>query len=228
MKYPKIDTLWKRDKENKYVIMPGEYSKPEFHSIMNWTVTEKLDGQNFRIYIGYDEDEIEGNKVEYKGLFFQGRTKNTNFDEEVVERLKNVLDVKAIKSEFDKKTVLYGELVGDKVQKNGWKYVRKKDESPKNELVLFDAKIGNWWIKPKDVEKIAKEISMRSAPILGIWSRTEIIEHIKSKPKSELAKEDIASEGIVARSHPLMLFRDGKPIMFKLKVKDYEKMEEIE
>ena len=33
-------------------------------------------------------------------------------------------------------------------------------------------------------------------------------------------------EGIVARSHPLMLFRNGNPVMFKLKAIDYKNLEE--
>ena len=49
------------------------------------------------------------------------------------------------------------------------------------------------------------------------------IEYVKSKPLSTIAEEPKVIEGIVARSSPLMLFRDGTPIMWKIKVKDFEK-----
>jgi len=39
--------------------------------------------------------------------------------------------------------------------------------------------------------------------------------------KSKIAEENREAEGIVARSHPLMLFRNSNPIMWKLKIKDY-------
>ena len=45
----------------------------------------------------------------------------------------------------------------------------------------------------------------------------------KVEQEQKIIEEKIA-EGIVARSHPLMLFRNGKPMMFKLKVEDYEKL----
>jgi len=36
------------------------------------------------------------------------------------------------------------------------------------------------------------------------------------------AKKEILAEGIVARAYPMMLFRNGTPIKFKLKVSDYK------
>ena len=36
------------------------------------------------------------------------------------------------------------------------------------------------------------------------------------------AGSELTIEGVVVRSYPLMLFRDGSPIMWKLKVKDYK------
>jgi hypothetical protein len=58
-------------------------------------------------------------------------------------------------------------------------------------------------------------------------SKAEIIDYVKSKPKSTVSEEDLTIEGVVVRSHPLMLFRDGSPIMFKLKVSDYEKLQHL-
>ena len=65
--YPKIQTLWKRDKEMGKVI-EGELSKPEFDNIKNWLVTEKIDGTNIRIiFKTYPPKEALEPSVEFKG-----------------------------------------------------------------------------------------------------------------------------------------------------------------
>ncbi len=51
----------------------------------------------------------------------------------------------------------------------------------------------------------------------------EVVEYVKSHPISYVAEDrSLVMEGIIARSYPLMLFRQRKvPIMFKLKVRDF-------
>jgi len=46
------------------------------------------------------------------------------------------------------------------------------------------------------------------------------------KKEKDNGEKELIAEGIVARPAPLMLYRDGTPIMFKLKLKDYEKLGE--
>lgn len=49
MKYPKINTLWKREEEaNKSRIIIGEYALEECGLIKKWQVQEKIDGTNIR------------------------------------------------------------------------------------------------------------------------------------------------------------------------------------
>jgi len=67
MRYPKIDTLWKRDKETHQII-PDECSKKEFRSIQYWEVTEKIDGTN--IVIEY----MKGLPGEDNRITISGRT----------------------------------------------------------------------------------------------------------------------------------------------------------
>ena len=43
MLYPKMQTLWKRDKEDNMKIIPGDFTKQEFLMINHWRITEKLD-----------------------------------------------------------------------------------------------------------------------------------------------------------------------------------------
>ena len=37
--YPKINTIWKRDEKNKFNIIVGDYSCPEFENINKWLAT---------------------------------------------------------------------------------------------------------------------------------------------------------------------------------------------
>ncbi len=56
----------------------------------------------------------------------------------------------------------------------------------------------------------------------------QIVALVKTGFKSKIAKDTtLDAEGIVARSHPLVLFRNGTPLMFKLKTKDYKGLKEI-
>lgn len=221
-KYPKIQTLWKRDEKGK--IIENDYSKKEFKLINNWVVQEKIDGQNWRIYVGYDEEEIEGNKIVYEGLIMQGRTKKSEFNSGVIDRLKENIDPNKIKEQIDGKAILYGELVGDKIQKGSWKYTRKEDKEPENEFILFDAHIGRWWLETKDIPQLAKDLGLKHAPIIGTMTEEEIVNYVCDYPKSLIAKEEKKMEGIVAKSEPLLLFRDEKPLVFKLKLSDYERI----
>ena len=49
----------------------------------------------------------------------------------------------------------------------------------------------------------------------------EIVNFVKSKPLSQCSRIPQMIEGVVCRSEPLTLFRNGKPIMFKLKCKEF-------
>ena len=56
MKYPKINTLWKRDIKGN--IIDGEFSCLEFVNIKNWYITEKIDGTNVRVIINFINDTV--------------------------------------------------------------------------------------------------------------------------------------------------------------------------
>ncbi len=202
MKYPKINTVWKRDKNT--IIMEYRYSREEFDNIELWEVTEKVDGMNTRI-IWNGKDTI-----------FIGRTDKAIMPSELTEYLeKKFTSEKMLKLFNDsKEVILFGEGYGGKIQ-HGHKYTEKV------KFILFDAYIDGWWLKRDGVEDISAYFNVRSVPDLGIMDKEEIIKYVKSKMYSQISKEELIMEGIVARSYPLMLFRDKKPIMFKLKIKDY-------
>jgi ATP-dependent RNA circularization protein (DNA/RNA ligase family) len=212
LKYPKINTLWKRDENNKFVILPGDYSKEEFKAISQWRVTEKIDGTNIRVIWDMATED---------NIVFKGRTDKAQIPVFLLDSLKETFTKELFEKHFpESQVVLYGEGYGNKIQSVGKKY--RKD----NGFILFDAWIDGWWIEQHNVKDIAKKLGIKDVPDLGIMSTEDIIDLVKSKPKSKESSEELISEGVVVRSEPLMLFRDGTPIMWKLKVKDYVKLEQ--
>ncbi len=116
----------------------------------------------------------------------------------------------------DADVVLFGEGYGPKIQKGGGLY--RKDVG----FILFDAYIGGWWVLRNSIEDISDKIGIHYVPLIGTMEINEAVEYVRSKPNSLIANEPKIMEGIVARSTPLLLFRDGNPLMWKLKVRDYK------
>lgn len=205
MKYPKIDTIWKRDEHNKFRIIEGDYSRIEFANIERWNITEKIDGMNTRVF--YENDSVT----------FGGRTDNAQIPARLSQYLQTTFTKPSLNSVFGDagKVVLFGEGYGARIQKGGGLYRRD------NAFILFDVWIDGWWLLRDSMEDIATELDIRCVPSLGLMNIDEAVEYVKSMPKSLISEEPKIAEGVVARSYPLMLFRNGDPIMWKLKTKDY-------
>jgi ATP-dependent RNA circularization protein (DNA/RNA ligase family) len=116
--------------------------------------------------------------------------------------------------------MLFGEGYGPKIQACGSKY--RSDHS----FILFDVVINEWWLKKEDVKGIAQSLEIDTVPDLGVMTEEEVVNYVKSMPLSKISKEPLEIEGVVCRSEPLMFFRNGKPIMWKLKCKDMKQREE--
>jgi len=213
IKYPKINTIWKRDEKDKFNIMQGDYSCPEFQNITQWDITEKVDGTNIRIELGWEGDAY---------VKFGGRTDDAQIPTFLLEYLQKSFTIEQFKKTFpdNDKVILFGEGFGKKIQSAGEHY--KKDSCS---FILFDVLIDDWWLTRDNVKDISTKLGIKSVPSLGIVNTKTAIEMIKNRFKSQISEDkNFIAEGIVARSHPLMLFRDGNPIMWKLKVKDYAKL----
>lgn len=216
MRYPKIDTLWKRDKDNKFQIMEGHYSKDEFEAIDRWLVTEKIDGTSVRALLLYNKVTIGGrNHIEGDPKF--------GMEKELVKHVKEIFNDDVILNHFPNVVMtFFGEGYGANIQKGGGLY--RKDVG----FILFDVVVHGedyeWWLKRDDVVDIAEKLGIPVVPELGVWTKDRIQRFIQNKEvcTSIVSKEPKLMEGIIATSYPLMLFRNGKPIKFKLKVKDYE------
>ncbi len=207
MKYPKLQTLWKRDENNKFRIIEGDFSKDEFANIQNWLITEKIDGTNIRV-------KYEGGTVR-----FDGRADEAQIPAHLVAALEEMFNANHFESNLDplpKKMILYGEGYGAKIQKGGGLY---RDDAG---FILFDVWADGWWLNRESVEDIAEKLNIPVVPVLGIMSWKDASDLVKTNPASIVADQPKIAEGIVARSHPLVLFRNGDPVMWKLKVRDFQ------
>ena len=213
MEYPKIHSLWKRTSETDHTFLVGDYSCEEFGLITRWSVEEKIDGMNVRIVY---EPSSEGNFV----VSFLGRSKDSKMSDYVLEYLKNYFTIEKLFKAFGEaktKVTLYGEVYGFNVQASGPFY--------KEELgfMLFDIFVGHWWFTREAIKEKAVLLGVPTPPELGMMTEQEIIEFVKSKPQSRCSIKSQVMEGIIARTEPVLLFRNGRPVVFKLKVKDFIK-----
>lgn len=263
MKYPKIDSLYKRQftekdpvtGEIRYLdkgksgnpLIIGDYARKEFESIKYWTVTEKVDGTNIRINIkrSLAKDSESKNLLQQSDVIFGGRKDNASIPADLFRLLSSTFTIENLNAIFkdSNSIILFGEGYGGKIQARS-KY--RKDVA----FVLFDAFIDGWWLNVSDVHTLANRLGIKSVPFLMydypkveeenekstfIWTKEQIFEYVKSNPESWLYKDDkVIMEGIVARSCPMMMFREKPvisenpvvhadyhtPIMFKLKCKD--------
>ena len=80
------------------------------------------------------------------------------------------------------------------------------------------------------LKNIASKLKIDVVPELGIMDEKQIVWLVKhvgktlGEFKSKISKDKtLDAEGIVARSYPLVLFKNGNPLMFKLKQEDFKK-----
>ena len=205
--YHKIHTVFKRDMENNgKTLLEGQYSLPEFEFLANnrWVFTEKVDGTNIRIK--WDGDNVQ----------FGGKTDNASIPAKLVERLRECFpDDSAFKSSFsdcDVGVCLYGEGYGPKIQSGG-NYRTDQD------FVLFDVRVGDWWLQRVDVEDVAAKMSLDIVPILGDGTLAECIETVRGGFNSTWG--EFPAEGIVARPSTELFSRGGNRIITKIKCRDF-------
>lgn len=204
--YHKIQTVYKRDPDTKFkTLLDGQFSLPELEYLANndWEWTEKIDGTNIRVV--YNEHYLE----------FKGKTDKAEFYPGVKNRLEELFSFSNFIEMFidtDAPVTFYGEAFGKGIQK-GDKYLDYVD------FILFDVKIGEWWLKRKDVNDIAKKFNINSVPTIGYGTLYEAIEKTRKGFNSQWG--DFIAEGIVARPTVELRARSGQRIITKIKYKDF-------
>jgi ATP-dependent RNA circularization protein (DNA/RNA ligase family) len=212
--YPKIETLYNRNPENMKKVVMGDLRKQEFGLIDRWLVTEKVDGTNIRVLLGWNDGE--------PFIRFGGRTAAAQMSTSLLDYLGATFPRDKVATAFDEGTtaVLYGEGYGPKIHKGGGLY--RADIA----FRLFDvAVIGQrmWWLNWNDVTDIAAKLDIQHVPLLGDNVTTAEAIALVSAPSTTAHVDGGAGcqqEGIVARCDPLLLMRDGKRMVWKLKDSD--------
>lgn len=204
--YHKIDTVFKRDPETKFkTLILGDYSQDAFGYLANneWVFTEKVDGTNIRVMI------FGGN------VTFGGKSDAAQIPVFLVRKLEErFLPQKAELCEaFPDGGCLYGEGYGAKIQKGGGNYRQDQD------FVLFDVKVGDWWLQRGNVEGIAIQFGLDVVPIIGRGTLADLVKQAQAGFNSTWGA--FVAEGIVARPGVELKTRNGHRIITKIKHKDF-------
>ncbi len=205
IEYHKIQTVFKRDEATKFkTLLEGDYSLPEFGYLANneWVFTEKVDGTNIRVMVN-------------GGVTFGGKTDAASIPAFLVERLQQrfLTQAERLAEMFPDGGCLYGEGYGAKIQKGGGNYRADQD------FVLFDVKVGDWWLQREAVEDVAAKLGLDVVPIIGRGTLGQMVEATRAGFKSLWG--DFPAEGIVARPATELKTRSGHRIITKIKHRDF-------
>ena len=213
--YHKIDTVFKRDPATKHkTLLLGDWSQDAFGYLANneWVFTEKVDGTNIRIMC----PPYQENGQQF-GITFGGKTDNASIPAFLVERLQQRFMLpeqrEKLAGMFPDGACLYGEGYGARIQKGGGNY------RPDTDFVLFDVKVGEWWLQRDAVEDVAAKLDLDIVPIIGRGTLAEMIDIAKGGFNSRWGA--FLSEGIVARPAVELKTRNGSRIITKIKHKDF-------
>lgn len=204
--YPKIQTLFERDKQT-FVVDPARIKSPVLETISSWDVTEKIDGMNIRVTLS-PAGEVS----------FAGRTDKAQLPGDLVQHLARAFPPDKLKTlwidDSRPEIILFGEGYGPGIQKNGGLY--RADKA----FILFDVLVGGkWWMNQDVVNATAQKLGIDAVPYLGRRSLTGIIELVRVPFASLLGSAQ--AEGIVARPIETLFDRNGERIIIKLKTKDF-------
>jgi len=207
--YHKIPTVFKRDPETKFkTLLWGKFATPELHYLAEstWMFTEKIDGTNIRVIIGSDR------------TVFYGKTGNAQIPPFLRSKLEELFPLGKLHDTFpDEKEIvcLYGEGYGAKIQSGG-------GYTPDGcGFILFDVKVGKWWLKREDVEEIAHKLGILAVPIISYGTLQEAVDMAQFPTPSRIGNRD--REGLVMRPEVDLLDRAGNRIIAKIKFKDFAK-----
>jgi hypothetical protein len=227
--YHKINAPFMRHQTGKKKgrLIPGDWAVPEFAYLANnkWSFTEKVDGMNLFVRWG-PEDGVE----------FGGRTYKTD----IPVYMREVLDAtftwenicEALGADDQSPTVyLYGEGYGPKIQKVGSLY-----RSDEHSFVLFDVRIGDFWLDRANVADVAAKLGIEVVPVIGEGTLDEAIQIVSTgltwnergaivrwgRHGLQSAWGNFEAEGIVARPLVDLFDRKGHRIITKIKGVDFK------
>jgi RNA ligase-like protein len=182
----------------------GLWARPEFDGLQNqdWIWSEKINGRSARII-------WDGHRPR-----FGGRTDEADMPMAGIEHLASVFTEEMLEQQFhDNAAVIYGELCGNNMASGSGVY----GMNPR--FIIFDIKIGEWWMLPEKVDEIAYQMGLERAHTVLIGSVHEAVEVIRSGLHSILGQ--FPMEGLVGRPPYGLTARDGDRLLMKIKTKDF-------
>lgn len=215
MKYPKINTLFKRGEGN--IIIPSEFTNDTFKYLKDnkWECTEKIDGTNIHIDLSV---ELCHN-VE---MTINGRTESAIIPNHLLSKLNEIFNKDDLYNYFYKedgnplKVCIFGEGYGNKIQKGG-NYI-----SNNVDFILFDVNINGIWLKRESIEQIAKDLNLKIVPIIGYMTIPEAIKYVSNGFKSTISEnKEYMAEGLVLKTPTGLIDRMGDRIITKIKTVDF-------
>lgn len=203
--YHKIQSIWKRT--DRGVFIPWSWATEEiaFLADSEWSFTEKVDGTNIRIGLTASGDFRIG-----------GRTDRAQIPTSLLDAIHDLGLEEKLREQFDGPVTLYGEGYGAKIQKGGGNY--RQDQS----FVLFDVRVGRWWLRRSDVVSIGEALGLHVVPEVGSGTIADAINMVCDGMRSTWG--DFTAEGVVCRTMVPLFARDGSRVICKVKTCDFQRM----
>jgi hypothetical protein len=90
------------------------------------------------------------------------------------------------------------------------------------DFILFDAKIGGWWLARPNLEDVADKLGVGIVPVIGKGSLLEAVEYVKNGYKSTIAHNRAhEAEGLIMKPEVDLFNRHGYRIVAKIKARDF-------
>lgn len=182
----------------------------EYLSRNKWSYKRKLDGENMRVM-------WDGEKAVWNG-------KSDDFvcSEETIEMMNRTFQEEIFEEKFgrEKIVLLFGERMGPKCQGN-------ELELSESTFVLFDAKVGDTWLEPKNIVSIAKYFEVPSCYDFMPGGAQKVLdgdgyaETLNGLIKKTSEGKFCDWEGVVAIPEAGLFSRKGERLIVKIKNKDY-------
>ncbi len=204
-------TLYKRHPETKKII-EGDWVNDEIKYLKDnlWVYTEKVDGTNIRV-------AFDGKDVVYGGRSDDAQIPTTLMYalDGLFKTFEQRKKLEAVFGTDETDVTLYGEGYGNKIQAVGKDYIADGVS-----FVLFDVKVGDFYLERQNVEDVADKLGIKVVPILGQGSLQNAVEIVRKGFPSTWG--DFTAEGIVARPAVEMFSRKGDRMIVKVKHRDFK------
>jgi hypothetical protein len=214
--YHKIETLYERD-EATFKVKPGVLKNRTYSLLKSWHWTEKVDGTNIRVIWRPAIDGGPDVPGRPESLTFGGKTDNAQIHADLIKWLYENIKAEKLREVFPSDdVVIYGEGYGAGIQKGGGDY------SPVKKLIVFDVRVGIWWLSYENVCDVAQKLGLDVVPDFGEMTLEDATEFVRKGFKSRcainVAKE---AEGLVGRPAENLFDKKMARLIVKLKTKDF-------